>query len=166
LTSDIREDGSGWYFDFNKNDDKSLKTPSSVRSTPMHSEIVRLGFLDYVAARKAAGDIRLWPDLRPDSQRPSVQFSRWFREEIRRKANLPEFHALRHTVETRLVEARVHPEIRDRLLGHANRGSEGGRTYAHPREVLRSSMEQLAYPGLSIRRAYRSVHSSAQVEPL
>ena len=51
-----REDGSKC--------DKRLKTKQSKRDVPIHPELIRLGFLDFVAARrKDDGSPRLFPEL-------------------------------------------------------------------------------------------------------
>lgn len=50
--ADIRQDGGIWYLDINGDGpNKSLKTPAAKRRVPVHSELIRLGFLDWVAAK-------------------------------------------------------------------------------------------------------------------
>ncbi len=40
--------------------EKSVKTKGSMRVVPIHSELIRLGFLDYHAGMKQAGQTRLF----------------------------------------------------------------------------------------------------------
>src|SRR5262249_36292602 len=48
--------------------DKRLKTKQSRRDVPIHPELVRIGFLDFVAARrKDRNSPRLFPELSPGS---------------------------------------------------------------------------------------------------
>jgi integrase len=55
------------------------------------------------------------------------------------------FHALRHTVETRLAELGVQPHIRDLVLDHAPmRGSGGGYDHYHYIPEMREALERWA----------------------
>lgn len=72
---DIRQTAAGtWYLDFNDaGDEKSLKNSASRRRVPIHPELVRLGFLDFVAERrKTAGKhgSRLFHELKPKNGEP------------------------------------------------------------------------------------------------
>jgi integrase len=52
------------------------------------------------------------------------------------------FHAIRHTVETRLAELRIQPHIRDLLLDHAwQRGAGAGYDHHDYLPEMRSAME-------------------------
>ena len=67
LKSDIRTEDGVTYFDISKWEEeeaeeiKNLKTGSSYRRVPIHSAILALGFLDYVASRSKG---RIFPDLK------------------------------------------------------------------------------------------------------
>jgi integrase len=57
---------------------KSVKTASSRRRVPIHPELERLGFLDYVEERKRAKDARLFPILKQNSYgRWTPNWSKW-----------------------------------------------------------------------------------------
>ena len=46
---------------------KTLKTKASRRKIPLHPELIKVGFLEFVEQRKKAGiGPRLFPDLKPD----------------------------------------------------------------------------------------------------
>ena len=66
-----------------------LKSDASKRDIPIHSELVRLGLLEYAQAIKAAGYERLWPILNANPERPGLYISNWFGE-FRREAGLTE----------------------------------------------------------------------------
>ena len=59
--------------------DKRLKTDASARFVPIHSELKKIGFLNYVAKIKRAGTVRLFPEL-PKGKRGyySDPFQKWF----------------------------------------------------------------------------------------
>jgi integrase len=144
-------------------DGATVKTAASVRAVPVHSELVRLGFLDYVAAMKAASESALWPALRFRKDKPGAYFSDWFGQYRRAcTVSVPDFHSLRHTVRTSMTEAGISEAVQDRITGHEVRGSTGTRVYAHPKAVLRRAVESITYPTLSLPRRYQAVVRSEQ----
>ncbi|WP_235962785.1 site-specific integrase, partial [Jannaschia marina] len=51
VPSDIRSEGGIWYIDINADGKKkSLKSPAAKRRVPVHSELIRLGFVEWVEA--------------------------------------------------------------------------------------------------------------------
>ena len=51
LPSDIRGEGCIWYIDINADGEKKgLKSPVAKRQVPVHSTLIRLGFLEWVEA--------------------------------------------------------------------------------------------------------------------
>src|SRR5206468_3701650 len=103
---------------------KRLKTAGSERTVPLHSGLLALGWLEYVAQRREAGDRKLFPRLRRVGQqgygaRVSQWFGRWKRARGITSSSLV-LHSLRHTVATRLKAADVQDFAISELLGHAN----------------------------------------------
>jgi hypothetical protein len=79
LISDVRQLNGIWYLAIRPNRLRGLKTPAATRDVPLHPEILRLGFLDYVEARQQAGDEALFPELLTASRRaPSGTFHSMF----------------------------------------------------------------------------------------
>jgi integrase len=63
--SDVRCEGDIWYLDINDDsDDKQIKNEQSRRKVPIHPEIQRLGFLNYVSDIAPLPDDRLFPQLK------------------------------------------------------------------------------------------------------
>ena len=163
--ADIKEVGGHWLMDINEVNEgqdssvKTIKTQASIRVVPIHSELMRLGFIDYANAIREAGNSLLWPKL-PIliKDKPSHGFSWWFNNYPRNAVDglkLRDFHSFRHTVRTLLMEAN-HPEkVQDRITGHETTGNSGKRTYAHvstPRLV--EAVESISYPFLALPRVY------------
>ncbi len=49
--------------------DRRIKNVQSERSLPIHPELIRLGFLDYIADARRAGQLMLFPEFRsPNSK--------------------------------------------------------------------------------------------------
>lgn len=131
----------------------TVKTEAGIREVPMHSELERLGLVEHAEAVAAAGNDRLWPDLRMRQGKPGGYFSAWFSEARSMvPGGVPDFHSLRHTVRTKMTEASVSEAVQDRITGHEVTGSEGTRVYAHPVIALRKAVETISYPGLQLPR--------------
>lgn len=134
-------------------DGQRVKTTAGIRKVPLHSELVRLGFLDYVAIRQKDGDAPLWPSLPPRKGKPGGYFSHWFGL-YRRSLGFgmyPDFHCFRHTVRSQLANAGVTEALIDTLVGHEVAGSTGAKVYTHRTpQTLADAIEILTYPKLKL----------------
>jgi integrase len=138
----------------------SVKSEAGIRQVPVHAELVRLGFEDYVADRKAAKCERLF-DLYEQPSRPGpTYFSDFFRD-MRNEAGIAtrwqDFHALRTTVSTAMRGA--HPAISetiiDAVLGHESAGSVGATNYTrHGPRALQRAIEAVDH-GLNLPRVFK-----------
>jgi len=132
-----------------------IKTAAGHRTIPIHSELVRLGFLGYAEAMRNAGNDSLWPamPMRPD--KPSDYFGRWFRA-FRDEAGLsgpdaPTFHYFRHTVRPLMRRGGIDSMVRDLVTGHETRGSIGDVVYdGLLLEDLKPAIEAIKYPTLRL----------------
>ncbi|MEZ5630602.1 MAG: site-specific integrase [Burkholderiaceae bacterium] len=135
-------------------EDQRVKTDAGRRFIPVHSELVRLGFLDYVAAMKAAGHAILWPHLKTRPEREGDYFTRWFRElrlSVGLADGLPDFYCFRHSVRPLMRRARVSESTMDKITGHETAGSTGTVVYDHwLLEELRDAVEAIRYPVLAL----------------
>ncbi len=148
-------------------DDQSIKSTAGHRSIPIHSELMRLGFLDYVNTIRATGSDSLWPAMKKRKGKPSDFFGRWFKK-ARTAQGLdgerPDFHCLRHTVRTLMRRERVSEETQDKVTGHATKGSIGTVVYSHwTLKEIQEAVEAIQYPALKLPKAYTSPHME---EPL
>ena len=160
-TADIVKVEGVWAIDINEDaEGKTVKTKASRRQVPIHSELIRLGFLDYVEATRKGGHERLWPALALREGRPSHTFSKWFGEKPR-IANpdiaIPDFHSLRHTVRTAMTAAKVTEQHQDKITGHEVYGSTGGTVYADHVTMAQKqdAVESIRYEGFNLPRSYR-----------
>jgi integrase len=82
---------------------KTLKTITSRRKIPLHPELLKIGFLEFVEQRKKAStDLRLFPDLTPDKYGNHASYAlKRFRETYLPQAIKMEtrqsFHSFRHS---------------------------------------------------------------------
>ncbi|MDR6116041.1 MULTISPECIES: hypothetical protein [unclassified Sphingomonas] len=61
--SHVHEDEPIPYLQIDFTEDRGLKNVQSVRKLPIHPELIRLGFIDYVRAIRAAGCTMLFPEM-------------------------------------------------------------------------------------------------------
>ncbi|AOS78899.1 MULTISPECIES: site-specific integrase [Hydrogenophaga] len=136
-------------------DGQTVKTDAGHRTIPIHSELLRLGFLGYVEATQKAGHDSLWPALPLRKVRASDYFGRWFKE-FREgigmvEAGQPSFHYFRHSVRPLMRRAGVDARIRDLILGHETKGSVGDVVYDGVLlEELKPGVEAIRYPALAL----------------
>lgn len=127
-----------------------VKTTAGHRTIPIHSELIRLGFLDYV---RSVEGTTLWPKLRQRAGKAGGYFSQYFGE-LRRQLDIPEnvvFRSFRHSVRTSLSEAQIPEPTIDRILGHETQGSVGARIYTHvSMKSLKDGVEALKFPTLTL----------------
>jgi integrase len=162
-SADILKVEDVWVIDINEHDPgKTVKTKASRRQVPIHSELIRLGFIDYVTTIRAGGNERLWPKLALRQGRPSHTFSRWFGE-ARRLADtdivIPDFHSLRHTVRHTMTAAHVVSQHQDAITGHEIKGSTGDTVYAKHVTMAQkqAAVEAIRYEGFNLPRSYKVI---------
>lgn len=104
-----------------------LKTIGSRRIVPLHPEILRVGFTDYVDLVRESGHKWLFPELLPDHDgRRGGNFCKWFQRYLRgpRGVGLTDprvvFHSFRHTFKTLCRAAGISEEVHDALTGHVS----------------------------------------------
>lgn len=152
LETDLHHDAEGgfWYLLVNADTDpdgvkrKGLKKTASKRAVPIHSALVKYGFVEYLNAQLAAGATRpferhwkCWVESDRGEHLYSHYISRWGSAELRRlkkagkvrEARTVYFHSHRHTQTTYLSKRGVVEEHRAALLGQVpgNAGENGGR---------------------------------------
>ncbi|SPH20655.1 hypothetical protein ASD8599_01394 [Ascidiaceihabitans donghaensis] len=130
--ADIKLEENVWGFDVTHisttgDDDKSVKTSSSIRFVPMHPRLIDFGLLDFHAARPR--DAKLFGDI---TRGVDGYYSTNFSKKVNRYlkgigAHGPKhkFHSFRHNFRDALRRGRV-----DREIGKALGGWTGGNTDA------------------------------------
>lgn len=137
--------------------DKRKKTEGSKRPVPIHSELIRLGFLQYVDAMRARKSVWLFPDLKLDikKQKRTSSWSKWWGRWTAAldldHRDLKVFHSFRHTVKDALRDVTEDEELRDDILGQNGRGGVG-RNYGlgHALSKRNPAIQRLKYAGVTI----------------
>ena len=125
--ADVQQDGDTWFVNITDegDDNKRVKSRAGRRKVPLHTELIRLGFLDFVESRRTG--TRLFPDYSYNANGGyGRNLGRWCNESFLKKLGIKEpglvFHSLRHTVVTRLGQASVPEPIIQCIVGHARSG--------------------------------------------
>lgn len=103
-------------------DGQSIKTQAANRLVPVHPKLIELGLMERVAALRASGEDRLFPNLHPGPRGYLSAFpSKFFGKLIDRMLGDDSevvFHSFRHTFISALRRAGVEREVRVAIVGH------------------------------------------------
>ena len=177
-TADIQEKKGVPFISINEEGDKHVKTKAAVRQVPIHDELIKIGFLDYVAQMREKGETLLFPDAMTDkrmgTQRAehlslSAPLSKWFNhfiESVNQNIKDPEyrltkqhvFHSFRHTVRTEFRRNRAAEDDVCRICGWEN-GSRNKSLADHYGESVIENLREtvntgLVYKGLDLSHLY------------
>lgn len=158
-----------WYLDFNlvqpdkldqdtSKTDKSLKSPNSIRTVPIHSTVIRLGFIEYVETLREEGWQRLFPEITRDPTKGyGKPASSWFNERFLgrdlklARDGMKVFHSFRHTFLDAVARLQVTEREIAELAGHVRGKTESWKRYVKDRQALTQSatIERLTFPALA-----------------
>ncbi len=137
--------------------DKRLKTLQSERNVPIHPELLRIGFLEYVAERR--GDTSS-PRLFPDNPRGangyySSPFGKWFGRFVERTLGATckaTFHSFRHLFRDAMRDAELSIDDAEALGGwkESERSAESLYGSGPSLQRLRQQIAKVNYPGLDL----------------
>lgn len=144
---------------FNPDTGRRLKNKASIRRVPVHSALLKLGFMDYVRSVSGATAVRstgaaiLFPTNSKARPTAGDAIGKWFARLLKqvfptdkRKLTL---HSLRSTATTRLHERGIKGEIVRALVGHSGGDIHEDKYLKRDSislTVLRDAIEQLDFP--------------------
>lgn len=166
LTTDLKHDEEAgiWYFSFDGCPDpdgivrKSMKKIASWRLMPIHSALVRHGFVDFLRDQARAGFLRPfqkeWQPREVADEaiiKWSHYISRWGGRELNQlgashhfdTTKLAYFHSMRHTFKSQLGNAGVASEMSEALSGRKHASADEERY-----EKLKQNHRRLAKEGI------------------
>jgi integrase len=159
LTEDVKVEDGIHYLDITtiNDEEKRLKTKNSKRRVPLHPELIKLGFFDYVAGLRKRRERDVFPDLHRTKQGKktkvwSQRYGRYARD-IGITDDRKVFHSFRHLWKdrSRLI---MEEAVQDAILGHSN--GKVGRGYGdgYPIQRLAEDMAKIMFPGLDLGHLY------------
>lgn len=144
---------------------KRFKTDASRREVPLHREIIRMGFLDFVEHQRREGGQFLFGSLSPNSLGSRADsIGKWFGH-LRKKfvSDLPKvrgakgLHSFRHSFARACREAGI-PRDDLWLLGGWSEGPQRNAEAGYGRDGeltrLKKSIDKVAYPGVDFSPLY------------
>ncbi len=166
LVTDIKEEQGITFLHLTTIEEgKRLKTKSSRRKVPIHPQLVRMGFLDYVEQQHKAGRVQLFPDLRKDTKdKLTGHWSRWFGR-YQRDLGITDrkkvFHSFRHTFKDACRRARIPIDVHDAITGHSGRTvADDYGSGSYPLEVMADEIAKVEFPSLDLRELGKKTGSN------
>ena len=144
--ADIRKVEGIYCFVIEPGVNRLLKNRESARHVPVHSHLINLGFVEWLAQSKAQ---EAFPVI---CAKGKELMSIFFSEQTLKGFKTPalSLHSLRHTLTQKLARARTFPALQNRLLGHAIGSSVEDRVYLGSLEFsvkeLSEAMEKVTFP--------------------
>jgi integrase len=143
---------------------RTLKTRSSARTVPIHKELIRLGWLDYVEQiRNDKGkDVWLFHLIAPEHGRAGVRaWSKWFNRHLGDQGvtdTSKVFHSFRHTFSDALRATGISTEGLRAILGWSGGVDDAGTATRYGAKekfrrfgrVLIEAVEKVTYPSLDL----------------
>ena len=153
-----------WFLRITETEERRLKTDNAERVLPLHPELARMGFLEYVQSTAPNPDDPLFPDLEPQGwdRKRGPRITRWFgtyRKAVGVYREAVAMHAFRHNANTRLRDT-IKDWQQERhvnyLLGHSQGGGEGRERYdkGPGLKAAADTLALLSYPELNLSGLY------------
>ncbi len=150
-------------------DVKRVKTENGIRYVPIHQELQKIGFLDYVELMRKKKSSRLFPDVSIPKNDPNIshnessKFSR-FLIAIDAKTKKTSFHSFRHSFRDALREAKTPLEVARQLGGWADDTTDGIYGHGHDEKTLYDDLCVIKYDGLDLSHLYLENAKDGQQE--
>lgn len=129
-----------WYLDHVSGDGKKLKNKSSHRRVPLHEELIRLGFIEFVNERKSHSSIngnRLFWELKPDkygnfAKYPCQRLNEYFIPQEIKLDERQSLYSLRHNVRDALRRIQASDASLLAITGWSPKGTAVSDDYGDP----------------------------------
>lgn len=158
---DVDIDSGILFFDVKSHEGRRVKTAASKRRVPVHSELLRIGFGEYLAHIRQQGHDYLFPALKPggpDKKRSWYVGKKFtvYRRSVGVGSPTTVFHCFRKNTATALERARVLENEAMQILGHKKMTMSYG-LYSGGLDLpaLTQVVEAITYPGLDLSRLAR-----------
>jgi integrase len=167
--SDVREHEGQPFFRIIDGEDQELKNDNARRNVPIHEDLIRCGFMDFVQAGRKARNEWLFSELKADKYgRKSSTFGKRWNRKLRKVISLKAedhtkvFHSFRHLFKHIARQCKIQEQVHDALSGHGSKQTEGRKygALSYPEEPLFEGMKQFKIAGLDLSHLYVSSLSS------
>ena len=124
---------------------KRVKSDAGERVVRVHPQLVRLGFLEYVEARRTEDGDKAWlfPAVAPDRRGGRKAWAKWWGRYLRTHIGNLVYHSFRHGFQDALRRATPDEELRDALAGRSAAGKSVSRQYGAKQMLQRWGVQKL-----------------------
>ncbi len=147
--NDIVKAGSIYYVEIDdKFDNQRLKTPNARRRIPIHSNLIKLGFINFVNDMKKFHknkNHRLFNMITSNKENISEKMGEWYRTHFRDKIGVPAeitLYSYRHLFKDIISALNLSDDLQNRLMGHQNQ-SPYGSIFFDKVDVLYNHLEKI-----------------------
>jgi len=150
---------AGWFLHITQSTDERgqanrIKNAASERLVPVHPELERLGFIDYVTGLSDQGG-RVFPDLVANIYgRLTAKWGEWFGPYLRKVCGVTDsrkvFHSYRHTFKDYMRRAGIAEGIQRQLMGHSGKDVADGYGSGYDLHALTAALMTYKVPGLKL----------------
>ena len=144
---------------------KKLKNKASDRIVPIHDELLKMGFLDFVEQARAKG-VRLFPEIKQGTDGAwSTYSSKFFNGYLKaigvKGDRMVSFHSTRHNITDAFRNAGLEDNSFGLILGHSSKTTTsgyGGKQQG-PLQARKAMIDKVSYPGLDLTGLYVAAKS-------
>ena len=144
----------------NEGEEMRVKTKAGLRTFPVHPQLLKLGFSEYLSQQQRLGHTKLLPLLPKGLRKPGDKTSSWYNERYRSKF-LPDsfksqkkvFHSFRHTFISTAYRADVDLLKLQQMVGHEKSLMGESATYAEQgfsQKQLLEELNKVQFDGLDL----------------
>jgi integrase len=141
-------------------DDDSLKTHLSTRAVPIHSQLIKIGFLDYLTGI-ASG--RLFPELEPNERgQYGANWGDWWTKYIRNTVGIKDkkihaCHSFRHMFTTECRSIDMRQDYERTLVGHVGgvKKDDHDEYGEHLIQPLAAAVNRISFRGLDLSHLWK-----------
>ncbi|UWQ91985.1 tyrosine-type recombinase/integrase [Rhodobacteraceae bacterium M382] len=112
---------------------------------PIHDDLVRLGFLEYVERLRASGKTFLFPEWAKRTDKVNDWFNSTFLVKLCIKSKNKVFYSFRHTLATELAKAGVPRELSKMISGHAPQEVASVYIHASPVTLMSDALNKVKF---------------------
>lgn len=124
---------------------EASKNARSKRLVPIHSDLIKLGFLDHVEQLKRAGQTLLFPEWAKRRDKVNDWFNNTFLVGLGIKSKQKVFYSFRHTLATELARAGVPRELSKMISGHAPQEVASVYIHATPVSLMAEALNKVKF---------------------
>ena len=159
--SDVRKENRIWMIHVEDTEDTSVKSSAGIRKVPVHPQLIKLGFIEYIAKQRRKKKERIFWELTKSRDGYSKQVSRHYNERLLPalgvwKKNVKVLYCTRHTFINKLYSEKVDENVIKTLVGHEKEFTMkhyGGDPFSPERlleEISKVSFSGINWNGLKI----------------